>query len=182
MNLIKKIDGFTLVETLVAINLSFLSLTFVMSVYLFSQKFISSYMKKLDEKYNIQIFLDHLDKTLSSTDSFQIKLNEKTTSFFLNDKELLQIEKSRIILLNYDEIHGIEYSELQIKMDENESLTVINGMPDKNLQFNIEGKKQISSNSLNEINMKFRINNKEYKYRFINPGIAIRQFDNIGLE
>jgi hypothetical protein len=55
-------------------------------------------------------------------------------------------------------------------------------MPDKNLQFNIEGKKQISSNSLNEINMKFRINNKDYKYRFINPGIAIHQFDNIGFE
>lgn len=182
MNLIKKIDGFTLVETLVAINLSFLSITFMMSAYLFSQKFISSYMKKLDEKYNIQIFLDHLDKTLSSNDYFQINLNEKTTSFFLNDKELLKIEESRITLSNFGEIHGIEYSELKIKMDENESLIVINGKPIKNIKFNIEGKKQISSSSLNEINLKFRINNKDYKYRFINPGSAIRQFDNIGFE
>ncbi|MFC2094556.1 hypothetical protein ACFLSH_02895 [Bacteroidota bacterium] len=180
--MIKKIDGFTLVETLVAINLSFLALTFMMSAYLFSQKFISSYIKKLDEKYNIQIFLDHLDRTLNSSDSFQIKLNDRTTTFLINDNELLLIQESGITLLNYDEIHGIEYSELQIKMDENESLSVINGKPIKSLKFNIEGIKQISSNSLNEINMKFRINSKDYKYRFINPGIAIQQFDNIGFE
>lgn len=68
----KKPNGLTLIEVLVAINLSFFVLTLAVSFYLFAAKFISSFNNKYEKNEAAYNYISRLDAVLRKSGGFKI--------------------------------------------------------------------------------------------------------------
>lgn len=94
MNIIDNQKGFTLVEMLVVINISFLIITAVVSLYLLANKYFFSTTKRFEEKEATLNFISKLEDSIQKADRFTVIVNQdslqicsyKDTILFSKDK------------------------------------------------------------------------------------------------
>ncbi|QQS36967.1 MAG: hypothetical protein IPM56_03150 [Ignavibacteriales bacterium] len=98
MKFIVETKGFTLIETLVAINLSFIGLTFVVSFYLFVLKFTQTISEHNTNLFIYQNFFFELEKCIECSDAFRIESHPQYALLSTTNSDTLIIYKDSLIL------------------------------------------------------------------------------------
>lgn len=152
MKLISNIKGFTLVETLVAINLSFIGITFIVSFYLFVFRFTQTISENYTHKYIYQNLFYNLENSLRKSDNYKVDFSTDHIILSTENSDTLLIYKDSLSLNNILVIPALENLAIHIHLFNGEELsitpgglldfqnneTVINSMDIKSLKFEIE--------------------------------------------
>lgn len=179
MNLVKNNKGFTLIETLVAINLSFLAITFIFSFYLFTKKFTETLSKNYTEKYLIQSFFSSVDKALKKPDYFEVTMQNGNLQIISNQNASFNLFKDSISLNNILSLSSLDRAGVTIFLFDNRELIIEPGTEIENGEFMYEGTFPIKSYSIKSIRFEIEKRAKKYSYEFYLPDIAIKRFENI---
>lgn len=91
MKLTKHEDGFTLLELLVAINVSFILITLIVSVYLFTTSFISSNIRKVERDDEVYNFVNCMNTKLDKSSSYSLFKKKNNIYFVFPSKDTLFI-------------------------------------------------------------------------------------------
>lgn len=172
----RKQDGFTLIEVLVAINLSFFVLTLAVSFYLFAAKFINSFNDRFEKNEASYEFINQLDGILKESNGFQIIVRESTNFDFLGLPKEIIFNK----VFTLGEIYGlanIESYKFNLITDDN-----INYFISRTDSFdtgNFPDNFSVYSQEVRNFELRFVQNGKSYNYKYQNPSYSAARFINI---
>lgn len=173
MKIIKNQDGFTLIEILVAIFLTVLATSFIVSFYLFATKFIKSTSTNLDEKQKINRFVFDVSEMLQKSSGFEVNIKGDVAMISLNNQKNITFSKGNISIDNYYSLNDVNRYYLLINLDDGEEVTV----DSKNINTQIE--KNILANSISTISLEIDYKSKVYKTIYYKPQISSLRFNNI---
>jgi type II secretory pathway pseudopilin PulG len=182
MKVLKNNKGFTLIETLVSINLSFIAISLIFSFYLFAQKFSETLSRNYLDKY-IQISsFNNLEKTLKNSDGYFIKFIDDKIVFNTSNDDSIYISQDSISLNGIYELAKLESFKISISTDTNqEALNWNDGVLEDPASL-LNEDNILESNSIKSILFEFERNNKIYIYQIISPYTAISHFKDISKE
>lgn len=169
--------GFTLVETLVAINLVLIAVTFIFSFYLFFQKFTGSLSKNYEEKYIIQSLFSKIDLTLRKSDFYTVSWNDNNILIVTENGDSVIITNESISLSNYITVQGSENITLEVILFSNDRVKFESGaLTEKPLCID---ESSIISYKIRSIDVRVKLNGKEYAYEIITPAFSNKRFNNV---
>lgn len=90
--------GFTLVEILVAINLAFITITLILSFYLFSSRFFFSTVKKMEESSHVNSFMINFERLLEKSESYEFLVQNDSAYFIFDDSRRIVFSSGGISL------------------------------------------------------------------------------------
>lgn len=179
MTVLKNSKGFTLIETLVSINLSFIAISLIFSFYLFAQKFSESFSRNYIHKYTQISFFNNLERVLNNSDEFVINYFDEKIFITTSNEDSIFISQDSISLNNFFFISKIENLNLSISTDTNqETLTWNDGVlvdPESLLNEDII----LESNSVKSLLFEFERNSKNYSYQIFSSNTSISHLKNI---
>ncbi len=175
---IKENSGFTLIETLVTINLSFIAVSLVFSFFLFTQKFISSSISRLEGKNNLYNPLNIVEQEFRQSDQFEIRFLTSSTKILFNNNDQVEITSDSITFFDLW-TEDIELSKLIIRNWDNKKFMVENGKLSEYPLFYFEDEKVLHSQDIRLIELMILKDKKEYRYEYSIPPVALRRFKNI---
>lgn len=182
MKLAKENEGFTLIETLVSINLSFVAISLIFPFYLFAQKFSESLSRSYTDKY-IQIsFFHNLERTLNNSDEYFINFLQDRIIINTSNDDSIFISQDSISLNGILEISKIEKTNISISTDMEKDIISWNDgvLTDPTALLNEDN--FLESNSIKSILFEFERNNKIYTYQIFSPSTSTSHFKNISKE
>lgn len=163
MKTIKNVEGFTLIEMLVVINLSFLIVGAIVSFYMLTDKYIIGLTKRYEEKQTTYDFYYKLDEMLNKSDDYFFVSNETNSALICENDTVLFTENS-ITSRRLSAINDILTSKLRINLTSGDSIIVINGRIEDNLMYASTG--EISSDSIRSIQLSIKKKNTlDYEIR-----------------
>lgn len=167
---IKRCDGFTLIEVLVAINLAFIGVTMVVSFYLFMSKFLFSVTKKVDTNQMVFESFYRMDQILKMNEEY--KIISKPDSVFFKVNDVYKIVCTR----NFLGIRDL-YS-----MEEIDTLKILVTVTDGSVFdfMNFSGNNGISSKDIESLVFEIVKNETAYRWRYYSPSISVNRFRNEG--
>lgn len=173
---IKKGDGFTLVELLIGMNLAFIAITIIVSLYLFVANYSISLSKKMYEKEIIMGTLDRLEEMLKKCDHYEIIGREELSIHIVIDSEdSVLINSKSFIISNSIKLEDIQGYSLRLMLDSGEILIADSIKGTSKLQ----KYGPISSSSINTIKLDIFRNEAKYSMSFIKPKTSINYFKDI---
>lgn len=182
MKVLKNNRGFTLIETLVSINLSFIAISLIFSFYLFAQKFSESLSRNYTDKYIQMSFFYNLEKTLSNSDEYIIKFIGNKIIINTSTDDSIYISKDSISLNGIFEISKIERIDISISTDtEQDVLSWSDGVLEDPASL-LNENNILESNSIHFILFEFERNKKIYTYQIFSPATSISHFTSISRE
>ena len=174
-----KENGFTLIEVLVSINLSFILITLLVSLYLFTAKFISLTIKRMDSKIEITALLTRTSNLLEKADSFYFEQLDSSAVLILNNKDTVYFEPKNIRINSLTDFYKIDDYELSFYSKTGEETKLINGIM-QNTGMMITGDLRFQSYSIKNINLKLIKDSKQYNMFYTIPKYSINNYRNIG--
>lgn len=171
----KKNNGFTLIETLVSINLAFIAISLVFSFYLFVKSFYESFSSNYIEKYSTTNFFYQLEKTLNNSDEYYIQ--------FLDEKVIIHTNENDSIIITADSIslNGVIYlTDLQtVKLRSSTDpkgvdFTWAGGVLSPSKPRSIE----LQSQKIHLLSIEIERIKKKYTYVLFTPSHSINHFTN----
>jgi hypothetical protein len=182
MKLVKENKGFTLIETLVSINLSFIAISLIFSFYLFAQKFSESLYQNYTDKYIQMSFFHNLERTLNNSDEYFIKFLEDRIIIYTSYDDSIYISLDSISLNGIFEISKIERINISISTDTNkEVLNWIDGVLEDPASLLNEGN-ILESSSIHSILFEIERNKKIYPMQILPSNASITHLKNIFTE
>jgi len=179
MKVLKNNKGFTLIETLVSINLSFIAISLIFSFYLFSQKFSESLSRNYLDKY-IQIsFFNNLERTLCNSDYYVIRFVDDWIILNTNSNDSIFISKDSISLNNLFFISNIENLGISISTNTEKEVLNWNGGVLEDPESLLNKDNILESNSIHSILFKFKRNKKFYFYHYFSSNTSISNLKNL---
>ena len=178
MNRIKKYEGFTVIELIVGINLSFLLITLAISFYLFAYKFIFTTTKRFDQKQNINSFFYYTDKVQNEAETFSLGINDDEIILVSNKSDSIVFCISEIILNGMYEIESPETYSVTCNFIDDDRL-IIN---DSGILYSPYYKELYLDNLskyLMDLSIQVTKNNHVYSLIFFNSAISSKRFINI---
>ncbi|MBN2571425.1 MAG: hypothetical protein JXA68_04800 [Ignavibacteriales bacterium] len=174
----KKISGFTLIETIVGINLSFLLLTSLISFYLFISKYVASTTRNFEDKQIINEFFVRLNDALKKSDEF-FYVNEHGSNFLLfNQHDTITFNKESLDIKKIYKINKIDSYEIIFKLFSGEQ-NKIKGNAENDFIYSSLRDSKLKNSEIVSISFSIVKNKKEYQYFFYNKKIANKNFQNI---
>ena len=177
MKILKGNNGFTIIETLVAINLMFIAITFIFSFFLFAQKFTGTLSRNYTDKYIIQSLFSKIDFTLRKSDQFTVSFNNGFIHIVTNNGDSIIISKESINLSNYISVPVQENIIVRLDMFSNDRVIFENGIIADMLTS--LGGNVINSIKIRSIDIKLDINGRRYQYEVITPAFSVKSFTNL---
>lgn len=179
MRVLKDNKGFTLIETLVSINLSFIAISLIFSFYLFAQKFSESLSRNYTDKYIQMSFFYNLEKTLSNSYEYFIKFTGNKIIINTSNDDSIYISQDSISLNGIYKISKIERIDISISTDmEKDVLTWSGGvLTDSNTLLNENN--ILESNSIHSILFEIERNKKTCSKKIFHPNASISHLKNI---
>ncbi len=178
MKILKENNGFTIIETLVAINLMFITITFIFSFFVFAQNFTGTLSRNYTDKYIIQSLFSKIDLTLRKSDQFTVSFNNKFIHIVTNDVDSIIISKESINLSNYISVPVHENITVRLDMFSNDQVMFENGVI-TDMQTSLGGN-VLNSIKIRSIDIKLDINGRRYQYEVITPAFSVKRFKNLG--
>lgn len=177
MKLISENKGFTLIETLVSINISFTAITLILTFYLFALKFSESVSRNYTDKY-IQIsFFNNLERTLRKSDEYSINIFNGKIIVHTSNADSIYISQDSISLNGLFSISDIKNLGISISTDTNEEIIV------KNWEVISDPTSILASiNSINSILFEIEKNKKNYSYQIFSLRTSVSKFKDIEKE
>ena len=179
MKILNKNNGFTLIETLVAINLSFIAISLIFSFYLFAQKFSESLSRNYTDKYIQMSFFYNLENTLSNSDEYFIKFIGNKIIINTSNDDSIFISQDSISLNGIFEISKLEKINISISTDtEQDVLSWSDGvLEDPNALLKEDN--FIKSSSIHSIIFEIERNKKSLSYQILSSNASISHLKNI---
>lgn len=162
-------QGFTLIEVLVGINLSFIVLTILISVFLITYKFVYSSTKKFNDRENISMTISSIERLIQKRNNFSIRSGENNSQLIIFEpRDTIIISNKSIRVSDYFSLDDIDSVSLTVKKKNNAGLqpTEISG----------------TASEIAEISLKFQKNKVNHEYKFAVPDISTRNFVDIDNE
>lgn len=174
-------SGFTLIEVLTAINISFLLVAMIYAFYLFALKYTASTIKNIDTKNEISTLLFYINRELNEAAEMKfISLNNRNI-LIVNKTDTISFYNKKIDLKRIYGANNIDEYELNITTENGEKIGIRNEIIiEKPKLYNIE--EGIESSQIDKIELEITKNENKYKLKFANKGKAIRTVRNITLK
>lgn len=179
MKVLNDNKGFTLIETLVSINLSFIAISLIFSFYLFAQKFSESLSRNYTDKYIQMSFFHNLERTLNNSDEYFIKFLEDRIIINTSNDDSIYILQDSISLNGILEISKIERIDISISTDTGQDvLSWSDGvLEDPYVLLNEDN--ILKSNSIKSILFEIERNKKIYSVQIFPSNSSIYHFKNV---
>lgn len=176
--MIKNEDGFTLIEILVSMNLSFILITVIMTWYLFTYKFTSGTIKKNDKKYEVTTFLYRTYDLLERSDDFCLIQKKDFAALVVGTKDTIKFGQQSISD-NYFKMN-LEIDDYTVNIEKlNGTQFTVKGGSFFSGNFDWHDSYLIQSTEVKKINIIITKFGKDYKLDFFNPATGIKAFTNI---
>jgi hypothetical protein len=176
--ILKKEAGFTLIETLTAINLSFIVVTFAVGFYLFFTKIISSSSNYIQTSSTDNTSLILIQDIFYKADSFVVHLMQDSVWINTNKKNLV-FSNNKISINNIYSIDDAGIISFEILKSNKEKISW-------NREFNqnifSEETINMNSNEIESLHIEYKKNDESMLISFYQPPISIRNFRNIEKE
>jgi hypothetical protein len=173
MRLLRKNNGFTLIETLVAINLSFIAVGFIFSFYLFAQRFTDTLSRNFIDKYLIQNIFNKTVRMLKGADYFEIINNNGAISIVTDGQDFILISANSMSLKNILNITELEKPILTIKLFSGKELVLQPGDIENNVS-QIGGTDfPLQSSKIKCLLFEIIKKDKKYSFEYFTPAYAI---------
>jgi prepilin-type N-terminal cleavage/methylation domain-containing protein len=114
MNCNKNSPGFTLIEILVAINISAVSILLVVSFLMFAQKYLRSLNFKYDKKWEYSCFYLSLSRILKNDAVIDFSVSGKNLYLITHEKDTINFQPGTVNLRNIYKIGNLEHISLEI--------------------------------------------------------------------
>ena len=174
-------EGFTLMELIVSINLAFIALAIMVSIYLLTYKLVFSTTRKIDEKETLISIIQHIDQSVKQRHDFCVTTISNGTAILLFDqKDTVYISSQSIMMSNYLTSENLDTVMLQIKPKEEDLLTIL-GVDSNNEQKTVSRKNEYTHVDLEYIRLRLWQREKPYVFSFYISESSGRQFTNIEL-
>lgn len=177
MKSLKQDKGFTVIETLVAVNLMFISVTFIFSFSLFIQKFTGTLSGNFTDKYIMQSLFSKIDLTLRKSDQFIVSLNNDMIFIITDSEDSVIISKESISLTNYNTVSALDDITCQFNLFSNDRIVFENGTIIEKAANITEN--AIQSSEIKSIEIRVEINGKKNTYEIITPAFSVKRFTNL---
>lgn len=179
MKTLNKNNGFTLIETLVSINLSFIAISLIFSFYLFAQKFSESLSRNYVDKYTQFGFFNYLEKTLNNCDEYFIAFYEDKIIINTSNEDSILISPNSISINGIFELTKLDSIYISISTDTNqESLNWNSGFLDDPASL-LKMSTGFKSNKILSILFEIKRNNKQHSYTLYSIPSSDFKFQNI---
>ncbi len=172
----KKNNGFTLLETLVSINLAFIAISLVFSFYLFAKSFYESFSSNYIEKYSTTNFFYQLEKKLNNPDEYYIQFLDEKVIIYTIENDSIIITANSISLNGVINITNLENVKLRSSTDiEEEHFAWISGV----LSSGNSRSTELQSQKIQSLFFEIERKKKKYSYSIYSPTNSIRRFTNL---
>lgn len=173
-----KANGFTLIETLVVINLSLLIFALLISFYLFVSKYSSTVEKKVFSQAEVSMFLGRVHEKLQKTESFYINAEDSILTCTINANENISFGND-YIKLNPSSVLILDSVYVDISLiEENELLSINNGSIQNRYLVN-QSDGRIYSHKIKTIRLLIRQEGREYRMNYFVPANRLQSFQNL---
>lgn len=171
------INGFTIIEIIVGINISFMLFTVLVTFFLFASKFVSSTTKNLDERQTVNEFLLKLEATLNKADHYYFEKKENLYLCVVDDHDTVLINQDSCSLGKVYSIKNLNDYDLVFNMQDGRIIK-INKDNVEGFNFN-DQQNTISSKDILELTIDILKNHNTFSLYYVNPNISINRFRNI---
>ncbi len=172
-------EGFTLMELLVSINLSFIVFAVMLSTYLLTYKLIFSTMRKIEEKETLVSIMQHIDQSIKQRQGFTVATISNGTVLFLFDwKDTVYVTTKCVNMSNYLTSCDLDRVILQIKPKEEELLTLAGEDPENKPKV-VPRLNEYTGAELDYIRLLVWQRERPYEFMFYPSATAAQQFINV---
>jgi len=175
MKLIKVEEGFTLIELMVTINLSFMALAFIISFFLMINKIFIGTTQRAEEKHITYDFFYKLGEMLNKSEQYFIQTND-STSQVISGSDTLNFSAGEITGNKFMYLNKIENYAMKVFFLSGDSLVLANGKAENLMmpgEINIYALDSIKSISL------MLEKNRIYNSTIYNKQIPYKRFKNL---
>lgn len=169
--------GFTILEVLVAINLSFLALTFTVSFFLFTYRLTSSIQRKIEINNDVNNILFRLEEKLNRADDFVFELTENELLLVIDNKDSVWVTDSLVNFSNIFYLEAFENFETSITTDEEVITHLITNS--ENTERVLVNDEIITSEIITSVNFGITAMNKKFLSTFYRSRYSAAGFRNI---
>jgi hypothetical protein len=171
-------NGFTLMELLVGINISFIVITLMVSVYLFLFKFMLSTSRNVEAKINITSGMERLVSELYKCESFELRFDDEFISVVTENNRQIIFKPDSIILNEICLITGIDDYEMNVRMVNGDSKYIVDGkIADRRVFAN--DMNALLSHDIRRLNLEVSYKDHVYRAEYFTPQISTNRFTNI---
>lgn len=180
----KKIEdgrGFTLIEVLVSINLSFIVISIAAASYLLISKFILFFSVNVSEKEFIFNTMGKFEQIITQTEKFDVIISGDSLYAISDMKQLFLIKNNSVNLLDLYILNNLNYVQCEIKLRAINSNRIILWEGSQKQLPLIETSTKYSSNEIETFIINFENSGKKkiFSYTFRLPATSVAQFHNI---
>lgn len=179
MKSIQSNNGFTIIETLVAINISFIAITMIFSFYLFAEKFTKNFSDNYSEKFKLLSSFNLLENTLRKCDEYEIIIQKGSIDIYTSEYDSICITQYSILLNRTFLIDSPENLNISISISGQEEFLVRNNIIVTELTELSTSNNIITSTVIDYILFNIENNKHSMSYKIINSSISINHFNNI---
>jgi peptidoglycan hydrolase CwlO-like protein len=158
-------------EILVTINVAFILLTLVTSVFLFTTGFFNNIIKKTEKESEAYNYINYLDNKLNKAQSFSLNSLKEDLYFTFNNNDTLYVSSKKHSHFLFNEV-----KEIQVK------IKTFNGEEQEYSTNNpvVKGElKSTKSQDISEMKIIFRFKSRDYELSFSNSQVSIKKVKNI---
>jgi hypothetical protein len=170
--------GFTILEVIVAINISFLLLTFIVSFYLFTYRLSSSIGTKISTYNNLNNFLYRVEERLQHADKFYIESKTNQLLIVINDSDSITASDSLLNFSNIFLVNSFDRFSIEILTDESEVIEY--SVPAEEGRSAFSEQAVINSGDINSVQFNIAVMGKVFSSFFIRGRNSAIGFRNIG--
>ncbi|MGD8782531.1 MAG: type II secretion system protein [Ignavibacteria bacterium] len=168
-------NGFTIIEILVAINLSFVIIGLLFTFYLFTIKFVSTNNKKVEEKHFVNNVLFKVNETLKKSETFEFIFIDEHKYFTTNKNDTIIFFKDSIDVNKVYSLNELDSLNLEINLFEGNNYIYSNG---HELFFDRSAEGVIQSSLIDNIKLSFIYKNQKYFFDYVNSQNSSKRFNN----
>lgn len=167
--------GFTLIEMIVVINLSFIIITAVVSLYLLTNKYFLGTTRRFEEKETTLDFLYKLEEYLSKTDNYTFVVSSDSLQI-LSIRDTINFQKEKITSHILPAITDIDSMETRLSFLSGNEIII----PDEKTKEWINPGETVmySSDSITTVSLLIR-RGKEYRTTIYNNSTPYKLFRNM---
>ena len=165
-------------ELLVGINISFIVITMLVSVYLFLFKFMISTSRNVEAKINITSGMERLVSEIYKCESFELRLDDTIVAVVTENNRQIIFRPDSISLNGICLITGIDNYEMNVRMVNGDSKHIVDGKFNNERIFG-EEMKSVLSHDIRKLELAVTYKDHIYRAEYFTPQISTNRFTNI---
>lgn len=174
----KSNSGFTMIEILVGINLSFIAITVMVSLFLFTTKYIATSLKHYDDELLLTTQLFYISTKLNRAESFIFTTNGAFPLLSTSNGLKLQFKENTIWLSDLDSLSGIDNYIFTIKQKNGDEKVIVKGELNSPNIFSYQ-ETSVESPTVRSLNFDLIIDSQQYIINYYPKFNSIKHFQNL---